>query len=197
MAIFCLMGKSSSGKDTIYKKILSDESLNLIPIVPGTTRPMRDGEQNGREYFFYTEEEFADLKARGRIAESRSYNTVHGIWYYFTVADEKIKPAESDYILIGTLEAYNGLVSFFGDSAVVPIYVFVDDGERLTRALAREKSQKNPRYAEMCRRFLGDEEDFSEEKLKESGITRRFENRDLDETVEEIKKWISGKMSKR
>ena len=190
MSIFCLMGKSSSGKDTIYKKLLADDSLKLLPIVPGTTRPMRDGEANGREYNFYTESEFEDLKSRGMIAESRSYNTVHGIWYYFTVADEKIKPAESDYILIGTLEAYNGLSAFFGADRVVPVYIFVDDGVRLERALARERSQKNPRYAEMCRRFLGDEEDFSEEKLEESGITKRFENRDLDETVEEIRKWI-------
>ena len=190
MSIFCLMGKSSSGKDTIYKKLLADDSLMLLPIVPGTTRPMRDGEANGREYNFYTESEFEDLKSRGMIAESRSYNTVHGIWYYFTVADEKIKPAESDYILIGTLEAYNGLSAFFGADNVVPLYIFVDDGVRLERALARERSQQNPRYAEMCRRFLGDEEDFSEEKLEKSGITKRFENRDLDETVEEIRKWI-------
>ena len=193
MSIFCLMGKSSSGKDTIYKKILSDGSVDLLPIVPGTTRPMRDGETDGKEYVFYSEEEFVRLKAEGKIAESRSYNTVHGIWYYFTVADEKIKPAEHDYIFIGTLEAYNGLVSYYGESAVVPIYVYVDDGVRLQRALDREKVQKNPKYAEMCRRFLGDEEDFSEEKLTAAGIEKRFENIDLDRTVDEIKHWISEK----
>jgi len=192
MSIFCLMGKSSSGKDTIYKKLLEEGRLRLLPIVPGTTRPRRDGEENGREYNFYSEQEYRDLMSRGMIAESRSYDTVYGVWYYFTVADERIKPDEADYILIGTLEAYNGLASFYGKDAVVPIYVWVDDGERLERALKRERSQENPRYAEMCRRFLGDEKDFSEEKLAESGIDKRFENRRLDETVESITKWIES-----
>ncbi|MCR4947004.1 MAG: guanylate kinase [Lachnospiraceae bacterium] len=193
MAIFCLMGKSSSGKDTIYKKLLSDEGLKLTPIVPGTTRPRRDGEVDGREYVFYTEDQLEKLKSSGRIAELRSYDTVYGIWYYFTVADDHIKPDSEDYILIGTLEAYNGLVSYYGEGAVVPVYIFVDDGERLMRALNRERSQKNPKYAEMCRRFLGDEEDFSEEKLEASHITKRFENLDLDETVKNIKDWIADR----
>ena len=191
MAIFCLMGKSSSGKDTIYKKLLSDEELKLRPIVPGTTRPRRDGEVDGREYVFYTEDQLEELKSSGRIAELRSYDTVYGIWYYFTVADDHIKPDSEDYILIGTLEAYNGLVSYYGEGAVVPVYIFVDDGERLMRALNRERSQKNPKYAEMCRRFLGDEEDFSEGKLEAAHITKRFENLDLDETVKDIKDWIA------
>ena len=191
MAIFCLMGKSSSGKDTIYKKLLSDEELKLRPIVPGTTRPRRDGEVDGREYVFYTEDQLEELKSSGRIAELGSYDTVYGIWYYFTVADDHIKPDSEDYILIGTLEAYNGLVSYYGEGAVVPVYIFVDDGERLMRALNRERSQKNPKYAEMCRRFLGDEEDFSEEKLEAAHITKRFENLDLDETVKDIKDWIA------
>lgn len=50
--IFYLMGKSSSGKDTIFKALLSDGELSLKQIVPYTTRPIREGEQNGVEYFF-------------------------------------------------------------------------------------------------------------------------------------------------
>ena len=67
-----------------------------------------------------------------------------------------------------------------------PVYVWVDDGVRLERALARERSQREPKYAEMCRRFLADEEDFSEENLKRLGISRRFENRDIEKILEEI-----------
>ena len=50
--IYCIMGKSSTGKDTLFKKILGDESLSLKTIVPYTTRPVRAGEKNGVEYFF-------------------------------------------------------------------------------------------------------------------------------------------------
>lgn len=45
------------------------------------------------------------------------------------------------------------------------IYIEVEDGERLARALHREGKQEEPRYEEMCRRFLADQVDFSEEKI--------------------------------
>ena len=40
----------------------------------------------------------------------------------------------------------------------------------------------------MCRRFLADEEDFSEERLKAVGITRKYLNEDLNKCILEIKK---------
>lgn len=188
--IFVLMGKSSSGKDSIYKRLISDESMGLKRIVPGTTRPQRDGEVDGEQYHFYTEEYLDKLKLRGKIIECRNYQTVHGIWSYFTVADECVKPDEADYIMISTLEGYTSLVSYYGAERVVPIYITVDDGERLERALARERLQSEPKYAEMCRRFLGDEMDFSQVKLEEAGIETSFENIDLEVTVETIKRVI-------
>lgn len=72
----------------------------------------------------------------------------------------------------------------------MPIYIEVEDGERLSRALNRERMQESPKYEELCRRFLSDAKDFSREKLKEAGITRRFVNQDLDETEEEIRRAI-------
>ena len=60
--IYCLMGKSSTGKDTIYKELLAEEKLNLHKIVPYTTRPIREGEKNGEEYFFTDEEGIAKLE---------------------------------------------------------------------------------------------------------------------------------------
>ena len=76
--------------------------------------------------------------------------------------------------------------AYFGEEAMVPLYIEVEDGERLSRALAREKTQKNPRYAELCRRFLADSEDFSEEKLADAGITCRYANVNLEECMAEI-----------
>ena len=57
-------------------------------------------------------------------------------------------------------------------------------------ALKRERGQEIPRYEEMCRRFLADQEDFSEEKIAAAGITRKFQNVDLEECVEEIAEYI-------
>lgn len=59
---------------------------------------------------------------------------------------------------------------------MVPLYVEVDDGIRLERALKRERKPGNHKYEEMCRRFLADQKDFSEEKLSEAGIGKRFCN---------------------
>lgn len=188
--IFVLMGKSSTGKDTIYNRIKDDESLELHQIITGTTRPMREGETEGVQYYFFTEEQLADMEKNNRIIERRDYNTVHGIWSYFTFVDENVVPDEKDYIVISTLEGYLGLVKYYGKDTIVPMYISVGDGERLTRALAREKEQANPRFAEMCRRFLGDQEDFSDEKLEAAGIETEFENIDLEATVSAVKSYI-------
>lgn len=49
--IVYLMGKSSSGKDTIFKELMKEGTMDLRTIVPYTTRPIRAGEENGVEYF--------------------------------------------------------------------------------------------------------------------------------------------------
>lgn len=188
--IFCLMGKSSSGKDTIYKRIMEDEELNLRRMVPYTTRPIREGEQEGVEYHFVTEEELSILQEAGRVVELRAYDTVHGIWKYFTVCEENMNLLESSYAVIGTLESWHAMCEYFGREKMVPVYIEVEDGLRLERALMRERSQANPRYTELCRRFLADTEDFSEENLEREGITRRFQNVDFEVCLSEIKLFI-------
>lgn len=188
--IYCMMGKSSSGKDTLYKMLLQDKELSLKTVVPYTTRPMRAGERDGVEYYFCDEERLAELETAGKVIELRAYDTVHGVWKYFTVSDHQMEDETRDYLLIGTLESYQKLKCYFGKERVVPIYIEVEDGVRLERALQRERTQKEPRYEEMCRRFLADSMDFSEEKLREAQITTRFENENLEETKQNIKKYM-------
>lgn len=188
--IFCIMGKSATGKDTIYEKLLKDEELNLKRIIPYTTRPIRDHEENGREYHFVTEDKVAELQSRGLIVEMREYQTVYGPWKYFTVNDGTIELDKANYSLIGTVEGFVKVRDYFGTGNVIPIYVEVEDGDRLLRAIAREKKQDVPKYEEMCRRFLADASDFSEENIKAAGITRSFYNAVLPETLREIKDFI-------
>ena len=188
--IYCVMGKSASGKDTLYKRILNDKELALKKVIPYTTRPIREGEQNGVEYFFCTKEEAVRLEAAGKVVERRDYHTIHGIWTYFTVDDGQIDLEKYNYLLIGTLESYRKIRDYYGKEVLIPIYIEVEDGERLQRALEREREQISPKYEEMCRRFLADTKDFSEEKLAEAEITRRFLNQSLEETEAEIKAFI-------
>lgn len=188
--IYCIMGKSSTGKDTLFKKILGDESLSLKTIVPYTTRPVRAGEKNGVEYFFCDEKKVEELEREGRIIELRAYDTIHGIWKYFTVNDDQIDLEHQNYLIIGTLESYLKIRDYFGKEKVVPIYIEVEDGERLKRAIAREETQEVPKYEEMCRRFLADAQDFSEEKIQQAGIDCRFSNMDGAGGYSEIEKYL-------
>ena len=194
--IFCLMGKSATGKDTIYRELFSREELHIKRIVPYTTRPIREGETDGEEYVFCSEEKTRELEEAGKIIELRAYDTVYGIWKYFTVDDGQIDLDENNYLLIGTLETYLKVRDYFGKERVCPIYIEVEDGERLMRAIARERSQTVPKYEEMCRRFLADSADFSEENLKAAGICRRFENQSLHTTIDEVASYIQAEMAR-
>lgn len=192
--IFCVMGKSATGKDTIYQRILEKNELSLKNIIPYTTRPIRDGEVDGENYYFCDEKEVLRLEKENKIIELRSYNTVYGIWKYFTADDGQINLDQGNYIIIGTLETYVQIRDYFGKEKVIPIYIEVEDGERLIRAIGREKLQEVPKYEEMCRRFIADSADFSEENLKNAQINKRFENTTLEAVVGEITDYIKGEV---
>ena len=71
--IFYIMGKSASGKDHIYEYLKQQEELELYPMVLYTTRPIREGECNGREYFFTDETVLQSFREQGRIIERGSH----------------------------------------------------------------------------------------------------------------------------
>lgn len=194
--IFYLIGKSSTGKDSILAELMKDETLRLHPIVLYATRPIRDGEVDGREYHFITLSEAEALEKAGKVIEVRAYNTVYGIWKYLTADDGQIRP-DRDYAAVGTIESYMKIRDRFGDANVFPIYIEVETGERLQRALDRERQHENPKYTEMCRRFIADEADFTDEKLAAAGlkdaqgVTKHLvRNEDFAHCVSEIKTMI-------
>ena len=189
--IFCIIGKSSTGKDTLYQRLLEQEDLALKQIVSYTTRPIRAGEIEGMEYHFCSQQTKEELIAAGKIIELRSYHTCHGIWDYFTVDDGQIDLTRQDYLIIGTLESYSRIREYFSADKVIPIYIEVEDGERLQRALNREKLETEPKYAELCRRFLADSKDFSEENLAKAQIDVRFQNLILEDTIQNVRDYIS------
>lgn len=194
--IYYIIGKSASGKDSILKGLLQDRQLGLREIIQYTTRPIRDGETEGLEYHFVTPSEVESFRKEGRIIELREYQTVHGPWQYMMVDDGTIDLDSGDYAAVGTVESYRKVRDYFGADRVVPFYIDLDPGERLQRALDRERQHLRPKYAEMCRRFLADEVDFAPEKLEEAGLMKdgvirnRFENVSSKETVKTLRKMI-------
>ena len=190
--IVFIMGKSASGKDRIYRELSEDKALGLNKITMYTTRPLRSGEAEGREYHFVDDDTAKRLENENKIIEIRCYDTVFGVWKYFTADDGQIDLKNGNYLGIGTLESFQKMKCYYGKESVIPIYIEVEDGERLIRAIRREQEQETPKYKELCRRFLADEEDFSEEKIKEAEIQKRFVNDDLDLCVENIIKYVNS-----
>ena len=184
--IYYLLGKSATGKDTLYKEILKRRP-KLRTVTMYTTRPIREGETDGVEYFFTGREELERQLASGKVIESRTYQTIAGPWNYYTVDDGQFDVADDEScLMIGTLESYEKMCAYFEAGKMVPVYIEVPDGIRLLRAVKREENQKRPNYREVCRRYLADEKDFSEENLERLGITKRYQNTDMEMCVEEI-----------
>ncbi|MGL5575098.1 MAG: guanylate kinase [Sarcina sp.] len=191
--IFCIIGKSSSGKDTIFKLLIDECVQELKEVVSYTTRPIRTNETHGVEYFFINKEQLEEWTSKEKVIEVRCYNTAHGDWYYSTIDDGQIDlDANKNYVIISTLESFVGVREYYGKENVLPIYIEIDDGLRLQRALDREREQSQPKYEELCRRFIADSIDFSEDNLKAAGVTRKFENYNLDKVLDEIKEFISS-----
>lgn len=204
--IFVIMGKTSSGKDTVYKRVLERLTENkgfvegLKTVVIYTTRPMRPGEKNGVEYYFATEEELQELRQQGKVIEERCFHTVHGPWYYFTVNDGQIDLENHSYLMINTLAGFEMIRAYYsnknnglatdGEELVIPIYIEADPKDRLIRYINRESLQAKPNYNEVCRRFLADEADFAEEELDRLGVTKRYFNQDLEECCREVEEEI-------
>lgn len=184
--IYYLLGKSATGKDTLYKEILKRRP-KLRTVTMYTTRPIREGETDGVEYFFTDREKLERQLASGKVIESRTYQTIAGPWTYYTVDDGQFNVADDEScLMIGTLESYEKMCTYFESGKMVPVYIEVPDGIRLLRAVKREENQKKPNYREVCRRYLADEKDFSEENLERLGVTKRYQNTDMEICVEEI-----------
>jgi guanylate kinase len=184
------MGKSSSGKDSIFTRLKADKDLGLKPVISYTTRPRRSNETNGIEYFFIDEKMLDDYYISGKVIEKREYDTINGKWVYCTIDNDQFNLEKENYIAIVTLEAYKSFQGYFGSDKVFPVYIVVDDGVRLGRALGRERKQEYPNYDELCRRFLADGIDFSSNELYNTGIKRHYNNNNLEECIENIKQDI-------
>ncbi len=176
--IFCLIGKSGSGKDSLFKRILSEEKLGIIPVVPYTTRPKRRDEKDGENYIFVSRERLNLMEENGEVLEKREYNTVKGLWTYFTAKFEPEK--DKDYIMIATPEAAMKIIGTYGESGVIVIMLDMEDGERLIRCIKREQRQSVPDYSEVCRRYAADGADFKDiDKIP--GLRRIDESKSLEE----------------
>lgn len=190
--IFYIMGKSASGKDTIYKEVMKRIST-LHPVIMYTTRPIRNNEKDGSTYYFVDDKYLDTLRDDGKIIEERAYTTPYGVWKYATIRnDGQIDLNMFNYLMIGTLQSYVSTANCLGADKIIPIYIESDDDKRLIRSIEREKKQPIKKYDEVCRRFLQDERDFCEANILNAKIKRRFQNDNFEKCVSEIVNMIKS-----
>lgn len=152
--IITLTGCSASGKDTVLRKVIESNS-NIVPIISSTTRPMRVGEENGREYNFIDNKDL-DLN---KFIEYREYNTINGVWIYGVGEEEFYKKLNMGTPII--ILDYEGLKKirkycFDHEISVTSYYIDVSLRERLKRSLDREKTLSDKDCLEICRRAIDD-----------------------------------------
>ena len=156
--IVILCGKSGAGKDRIMKDYI--KHVAATPIVSYTTRPMRDGEVNHREYHFVTRDAFKDLKNADKFSEVREYHTLVGgkpdVWCY---GSPVVNPRSRLYVTILDMQGTQEYIDFYGKDNCFVVYVNVSDDERERRARARGSFDKT----EWDRRLADDAAKFTDE----------------------------------
>ena len=149
--MLAILGVTASGKDTIVQKLINEYGYKHI--VAYTTRPMRRGEKQGINYHFISEKDFLDKVNSGFFAEYRKYETVHGIWYYGTSANDMDSPDFKTVAILtpsSYLEIKKNLNNVFG------VYMYCSDETRMERLKKRGDNLR-----EIQRRLDEDKKDFS------------------------------------
>lgn len=152
--IVCLIGESGSGKDSIFKEVLSSakkHKIDINPIINCTTRPKRDNEKENVDYYYLTLEQFTDKLLKNELLEATSFND----WFYGT----EFSALREDQVNIGIFnpDAIYNIKETHNNINLWIYYLEVSGKERLIRQLNREEK---PNIDEIIRRYQADELDF-------------------------------------
>lgn len=160
MKMIVLVAPSSAGKDLILKKLI--EKNYVQPIISDTSRPIRNGEIDGREYNFLTDKQIQQKINNQEYIEKREYKVQNGdIWIYgvnknsFDVNSDITYAVILDFNGLNQMEEY--LYSLGENDSLISIYIDVPLQERLKRSLQREGNLTDEQSLEICRRAISDD----------------------------------------
>lgn len=164
ITIAAFVGKSGAGKDYVVNSLCSHNPNKLHKIVSYTSRPPRNGEIEGEDYYFISKNLFKDMIKRGRMLEYTEFNG----WYYGTAIDN----LDPNKINIGVFNP-EGIYNLLNNNTIMTSIYEVecqDDIKRLNRILSRDKKQNRK---EVLRRWKADDEDFKKfhKFLKDNNIS--------------------------
>jgi guanylate kinase len=178
---------SGSGKSTIVTAILSRFD-NLEFSISATSRPPREGERDGREYYFLSGDEFACRVERGDFTE---WEEVYSGTCYGTLRSEIERIWAAGRVILFDLDVKGGLrlKQLFGDSAL-SIFVMPPSIDELERRLLYRGTES----AETIRKRIGRAE---LELSYAPQFDRIIVNDDLEQAVDETEKAIEEFLTER
>ncbi|MFA5421819.1 MAG: AAA family ATPase [Bacilli bacterium] len=144
-----LVGASASGKTEIAK-ILA-RKYGIVKAITHTTRPMREGERDGIDYFFVTKQQFLDLSKRDTFVETTLYND-----NYYGCSKSQIHDDKAVIIDPNGLKAFLALKN----PRVISFYIEADEETRYGRMISRGDSVENA-----LKRIENDKKDFVSENI--------------------------------
>ena len=152
--VIALMGKAGSGKDALLHELIR-QCPDANEMISCTTRPIREGEIHGVNYFYMTPEEFGARVLNGEMLECTEFNN----WFYGT----SYEALRSDCINIGVFNPEGvEILQETNNIDLTVVYILAGDKVRLLRQLNREE---NPDCNEIVRRFGTDKKDFYQERI--------------------------------
>lgn len=180
-----LMGKSTSGKDTIKNELINKYGFHSI--VTYTTRPIRNGEVPDVTYYYISDEEFKQKIEDNFFAEYKTYlakinEDTYGKWYYGT-ALEDLQNADENTVVILTPEGVRDILKYNLDMKVIWIYA---NQSTIDKRMAERVKRGQANQSENERRQIKDHKDFKVAGCLADKIVYNNYDYDLDEVIKRV-----------
>ena len=174
-------GPSGSGKSTVVQRLLLESELPLVLSVSATTRPPRDGEENGRDYVFLSDEEFQSKRKSGEFLECKE---VFGRGYWYGTLRNVVSTGlnEGKWVLL-EIDVQGALAVLQGYPQAVTIFVHPGSMAELEKRL-RNRGTESP---ESIQRRL---DVAAEELALRHHYTHEIINDEIDKTVQQLCKLL-------